>query len=108
MFNTARRVYEARIDDLKEAHAREVGQLYKLIDVLAGEVEYLRLTAGKAQPVPRIGMEPIEAPPLMADGPAPFMSEEEEDLRAMHESELIDAAELESALAQLGITVDSD
>jgi hypothetical protein len=34
------------------------------------------------------------------------MSEEEEDLRAMHENNLLDASDLQAALAELGIDVD--
>lgn len=109
MFRIVRpNLYEARIADLKEAHAREVGQLYKVIDVLMDQVEYLRAGKGFPQPIQKPRLTQVEPPPVMASGPAPYMSEEEEDLRAMHDAELIDVQELESALAQLGITADPD
>lgn len=98
------RAYEARIADLKEAHEATVRALKLTIDALAEQVEYLRAVGGRSQPV-RLGvnvdpMTPPEAPALYT---GVRMSEEEEDLRAMHENNILDAETLQAALADLGI-----
>jgi len=94
-----RKVYEARIADLKEAHAREVDALKMSVLQLVEQIEYLRMTGG-VKPLPAVPAQGHPNQPVIANIP-PFMDEEEEDVRAMHDNGLIDVHELEAALREL-------
>lgn len=99
-------VYEARIEELKAAHAAEVKQLMRTVDVLAEQVEYLRAQlhpAPRALPAARADIPDEDWGPLTPVEVQPWMSEEEEDLRSLHNEGLLDAQELALALRKLGI-----
>lgn len=93
---------EARIADLKEAHAREVKHLKMLADVLAEQVEYLRAQAAQRPFISTKvkGTNPSELATVQP-GDLAYMSEEEEDLRALAEFGHISELDLEKALAGL-------
>lgn len=96
-----RKIYESRVADLKEAHEREVAALKISISQLVEQIEYLRMTG---IPAPLRSATPIGA--LQHREPMatpPYMSEEEEDVRHMAASGLLDEQALVSALADLGI-----
>lgn len=102
-------LHEARIADLKEAHEARVRELMRLVDALAEQVEYLRAQLGRpfiAQNHP--GLNPAQQPLVVhdMDGAAPklHVSEEEEDLLALHEMGHVDDWELEALKGQLGLT----
>lgn len=96
------RQYEARIADLKEAHAEERRALNKVIDALAEQVEYLRAVQGTAfisasKPATTGLATTLPTEP----GRTMHMSEEEEDLLAMRDNDLISDTELEQLRQQL-------
>lgn len=96
--------YEARVADLKEAYAEERRALNKVIDALAEQVEYLRATFGRPHLAGRPstpGLSWQGAVESEVEGHKLFMSEEEEDLLALHESGLLAKHELEASLAKL-------
>lgn len=101
-------LFEARIADLKEAHEARVREMMRLVDALAEQVEYLRAQLGRpfiAQNHP--GLNPAQQPLVvhdMDDNPAKLhVSEEEEDLLALHELGHVDDWELEALKGQLGL-----
>lgn len=95
-------LYEARIADLKEAHERQVEEMRKTAVMLVEQIEYLRMTV--PAPLRIVGPDTVEHRGPMA--PSQYMTEEEEDVRAMADNGLIDAGELEAALADLGINTE--
>lgn len=97
-----RKVWEARVADLKEAHEREVKHLKMLADVLAEQVEYLRAQRAGHPFIStqQRGTNPSELELVQPDSLA-YMSEEEEDLRALQDNGHISPMDLEKALAQL-------
>lgn len=100
-------LYEARITDLKEAHEARIQELMRTIDVLAEQVEYLRATGGIPQPLRTrgagINTAQLETPDLPRFGPSQYMTEEEEDVRALHSNGLLDEQSLRAALDEMGI-----
>lgn len=97
-------LYEARIADLKEAHEARVREMLRTIEALAEQIDYLRAVFGRAQPMSgsltRQGTTvPFELP-VVDDLPL-HMSEEEEDLIAMADNELISEEQLARMQAQL-------
>lgn len=96
---------DARIADLKEAHEREVKQLMRLVDMLAEQVEYLRAQMGRPNFARMQGVNPSEQPPRLDDMPSSLahVSEDEEELRALHEAGHFSDTELEEALAAAGL-----
>jgi len=110
----SRPLYEARIADLKEAHAAEVRALDKVIDSLAEQIEYLRATFGKPHITPStpttpglawqgegltdLGFDPEELQELASR----HLSEEEEDLLALRENGLLSSEEYRVARERLG------
>lgn len=101
-------LFEARIADLKEAHEARVREMMRLVDALAEQVEYLRAQLGRpfiAQNHP--GLNPAQQPLVvhdMDDNPVKLhVSEEEEDLLALHELGHVDDWELEALKGQLGL-----
>lgn len=96
-----RTIYEARIEDLKQAHEREVAALKLTIDALAEQIEYLRMTG---VPGPMRAAAPVadarSRQPMEAKN---YMTEEEEDVRYMADNGLIDASDLAAALKELGV-----
>jgi hypothetical protein len=97
-----------RVDDLKDSREREVKALRLAIDILVDQVDYLRAqVAGQAFISARTPGANPSALPLMRDGTAPHMSEEEEELRALHESGHISAHELRELEAELGLHLDA-
>lgn len=117
MFFTRRQaeLYEARIADMKEANEARVRDLMRLVDALAEQIEYLRAQLGRpfiAQTPP--GLNPtkqLEVVP-MADGASSgplHVSEEEEDLLALHEMGHLDDWELSALKGQLpGLNLSRD
>lgn len=103
-------LHEARVADLKEAHEARVRELMRLVDALAEQVEYLRAQIGRpfiAAKHP--GLNPAQQPPVVHDtdgaSTTPLhVSEEEEDLLALHEMGHVDDWELEALKGQLGLT----
>lgn len=97
-------LYEARIADLKEAHEARVREMLRTIEALAEQIDYLRAVFGRAQPMSgslvRQGTTvPFE---LQVDDDMPLhMSEEEEDILALAENELISDEQLARMQAQL-------
>jgi hypothetical protein len=96
---SVRKLYDARVADLKEAHEREVAALKISLAQLVEQIEYLRMT----------GHAPIriDSPSTVAHKPPmstpQYMTEEEEDIRHMADEGLMDPEQLKSALAELGI-----
>lgn len=108
------RLWEARVQDLKDAHEREVKHLKMMADVLAEQIEYLRAQAAGQPFIPtRVqGTNPAELEPVAPGGLA-YMGEEEEDLRALAAYDHITPQALEQALDAMGlrntqIAVDQD
>lgn len=94
---------EARIADLKEAHESRVRELMRLVDALAEQVEYLRAQLGRpfiAAKHP--GVNPTQQPLVGSDLPL-HVSEEEEDLLALHEMGHVDNYELAALRESLGL-----
>ena len=99
-------LHAARIADLNEAHAARVRDLGKLIDVLAEQVEYLRATFGRphiaSRPTtPGLAWPDKDPYPITAETAKRFLSEEEEDILALRENDLISQAEAERLAAAL-------
>jgi hypothetical protein len=61
-----RKIYEARIADLKEAHDARVGELNKAINILVEQIDYLRMTGG-VPPMPARVAGPIAPRSPMAE-----------------------------------------
>jgi len=103
-------LHEARIADLKEAHENRVRELMRLVDALAEQVEYLRAQLGKPFiSASHPGLNPAQQPLVIHDldgaSATPLhVSEEEEDLLALHETGHIDDWELEALKGHLGLT----
>lgn len=104
---SAAALHEARIADLKEAHAAEVRALNKVIEALAEQIEYLRVTLGRPyvaqqSPTPGLAWPSFGLDDLPAEViPSLHMSEEEEDLIAMEDAGLITSEGLQAALANI-------
>lgn len=99
MFGNVRRVYEARIEDLKEAHDARCKEMLRTIDALAEQIEYLRLTAGR--PSPQQPANPTDQPVRMAQVD-PWVNEDEEEILAAQQAGIISTVDAEDALAQIG------
>lgn len=104
MFLSRTALWEARVADLKEAHQREVKALRLTIDALAEQVEYLRAQQDSKPFISRtvVGHNPSELE-LVGPGDLSYMTEEEEDIRALRESGQITELAMEQALAQAGL-----
>ena len=102
MRKTTAAIYEARIEDLKAAHEARVTELRRVIDVLAEQVEYLRMQIGRPSFSRTTALNPSDQPSVV-EGFDPFMSEEEEELRARHQAGRITDADLGQALAAAGL-----
>ena len=92
-------MHEARIADLKEAHEREVKQLMRLVDALAEQIEYLRAQLGRpfigaAHPGLNPTQQPLAVHDMDGSSTSLHVSEEEEDLMALHEMGHVDDWEL--------------
>lgn len=103
-----RRQYENRIADLKESYDRAFAETQRTIKALADEVEYLRLQHfGHGVPMTHTAMAasvkalPDREPSFMEPANPLYMSEEEEDLRAMHDAGLVDDIEFKRILESL-------
>jgi hypothetical protein len=102
-------LHEARVADLKESHENRVRELMRLVDALAEQVEYLRAQLGRpfiAAGHP--GLNPASQPQVVLDSSGAsttplHVSEEEEDLLALHEMGHVDDWELEALRGQLGL-----
>lgn len=106
-----RRHRPSHLEDLRESRDREIKQLNRLVEALAEQIEYLRF---QLQQVPKLGqpLQPVartytEAPDLpdldLEPGLAPYVGDEEEDLRYAHEAGLIDTVQLQNELEALGV-----
>lgn len=98
-----RRLYEARIEDLKAEHRR-------MVKLMADEIEYLRVQlSGPKLGMPGTAIAPAEVkvfdePDFMPD-PAKsphFIPEEQEDLLALRDGGHIDEIEYQQAMQRLG------
>jgi hypothetical protein len=98
-------VYEARISDLKEAHAATLDAKNMTINALAEQVEYLRALLGKAQPTQ---LRTLPEPPLSRRGAPLHVTDEEDEVRGAHAAGLIDGDEMTAELRRLGIDVELD
>lgn len=98
------RLWEARVADIKEAHERELKHLMRLADVLAEQIEYLRAQAAR-QPYISPSTPAFNPADLLptAEGIASYLTEEEEDLRALVDAGHITETELEAQLAAAGL-----
>jgi len=94
-----RKVYEARITDLKEAHLSEVKHLKLTIDALAEQIEYLRMQLGRPSAGPMLN--PSNQPLSLVESD-PWVGEDEETILSAHASGVIDDAEMAQALKQVG------
>lgn len=112
MFRSRDDVYEARIADLKEQFAEERRALNKVIEALAEQIEYLRVTLGKpaitrAEPTPGLSWQGPEGwdelLKINEDELPRHLSEEEEDLLSLREANLISDEELAAARVRLGV-----
>jgi hypothetical protein len=99
-------VYEQRIADLKEASEQRHAESLRVIKALADEVEYLRAqhfgrdTRGGVTPA---NVQVLPEREFMVDPNRSehYISEEEEDLKALRNGGFIDASEYDQALQQL-------
>jgi hypothetical protein len=100
---------DARIADLKDARDREVKQLNRLVEAMAEQVEYLRV---QLERTPKLG-QPIKTGPHEYDtlelpefdptsGPLPYIGDEEEDIRFLHEVGALDTVQLQTELERIG------
>jgi hypothetical protein len=98
------RLWEARVADLKEAHERELKHLMRLADVLAEQIEYLRAQAAR-QPYISASTPALNPADLLptGEGIAAYLTEEEEDLRALVDAGHLTETELEAQLAAAGL-----
>ncbi len=113
MFRNRDDVYEARIADLKEQFAEERRALNKVIEALAEQIEYLRVTLGRpaitrTAPTPGLSWQGpdgwAQVQEVNEDELPRHLSEEEEDLLSLREANLISDEELAAARVRLGIT----
>lgn len=89
-----REMYEARIEELKAEHRRTV-------DVLAEQIEYLRAQLGSPNLTRREPLNPADQP-AYESGLGAHLTEEEEDLLALHDAGHITETQMEETLARLG------
>jgi hypothetical protein len=107
-------MHEAHVVDLKEAHEARVREMMRLVDALAEQVEYLRAQLGRpfiaaGHPGLNPTNQPVAVHALDGDSAPLHVSEEEEDLLALHELGHVDDWELETLRGQLGLhTVSRD
>ena len=92
---------EARIADLKEAHEANRKDLMKLVDMLAEQVDYLRMQAGRPSFTKMQPLNPAKQPEFQ--GGLAHVTEEEEDLMALHEFGHISEATLRDLQSQLDL-----
>lgn len=92
--------------DLKEAHDRHVRDLYKLVDVLAEQVDYLRAQLnGVGYIKPGTPAANPTHQPVAEPGQPMFLSEEEEELMALRLHDHISEYDLENLRAELDLRV---
>jgi hypothetical protein len=99
----------ARVDDLKDARDREVKQLNRLVEAMTEQVEYLRL---QLERTPKLGQQiktgpheygPLEVPEFdPTSGPPPYIGDEEEDIRFLHEVGVLDTVQFQTELERIG------
>lgn len=93
-------LHEARIEDLKEAHARELQHLVRTLDVLAEQIDYLRALVGMPH-MPKVrAINPSALPPMEA-GWAPWVTEDEEDLLALRDAGMLSPDEADHLAEQI-------
>lgn len=88
--------------DLKEAHERHVAALEKLAIVLSDQVDWLRWQLSEK---PHVGPNLFPAEPVEEAGPLPekkYLSEEEEDILALHLNDYLSDSDLKELEGQLG------
>lgn len=93
---------DARIADLKEAHELRVKELMRTIDVLAEQVEWLRMQQGRPNPASMPTYNPTELPDLVPGAPT-HMSEVEEDLQFQVDEGRMSQTDMEQTLARIGL-----
>jgi hypothetical protein len=90
--------------DLLEARDREVAALKLVIEALSEQIDYLRVLMGQPNLSRAKSVIPAELQsPELVEGLKAYLSEEEEDLMALHANGHIDELEMEQALAQAGL-----
>lgn len=90
--------------DLLEARDREVAALKLVIEALSEQIDYLRIIMGQPNLArTRSILPPEEQMPDLVEGLKAYLSEEEQDLRALRDAGHIDDVELESQLAAAGL-----
>lgn len=93
-------LWQARVDDLKEAHEARVKELRLLIEALAEQVDYLRVQLHQAprrrEPTPGLA----DAPFVSDDGPL-HLTDEEEEVLALRDAGVLSEADLERVQAAL-------
>lgn len=87
-------LWQARVDDLKEAHEREIKALRLMIDALAEQIDYLRVQLNQS-PRAREAIPGLAESPMVEDGLPLFLTEEEEEAIALRQAGLISEADLE-------------
>jgi hypothetical protein len=93
---------EARIADLKEANEANRRDLLKLVDMLAEQIEWLRMSQGRPNVARMVPINPT-AQPVFESG-QPFLSEEEEDILALHENGHISDVQLRDLQEALSLS----
>lgn len=95
-------LYRKQIEELKEAHEREIRQVVRLADVLAEQVDYLRGQLGRPNMTRVASANPTGQPPLQSGEPG-WMSEEEEDILALKEFGHLNEYEAEQLAEQVRV-----
>jgi hypothetical protein len=99
------RLHERLITELKERYEAQLKEKERIIDVLAEQVDFLRNQLGQANLAHRQSANPTEQPAMLVDA-SPFLSEDEEDMLAMHAAGHLSDDQLKNALAQVGFLND--
>jgi len=96
------KTHERFLAEIKERYEAQITEIRRTADILAEQVEYLRMTRGLPAVSGQKPQNPTEQPPMFLDS-SPYMSEDEEDLRALQEAGVIGTDQLEKALEEIGL-----
>lgn len=93
-------LWEARVEDLKDAHSRELQHLVRTLDVLAEQIDYLRALVGMPHMPKVAAINPAQQPP-MQEGWMPWVTDEEEDIEHLRSLGVISDHEADALAEQI-------